>query len=60
MSGLGLSMAECPEEIGLSAERVERIHETLRQDVERCLIPGGSDADRPRWPDQICLGDWIS
>ena len=40
MTGLGLPMAECPEEIGLSAEQLERIRETLRQDVERRLIPG--------------------
>jgi CubicO group peptidase (beta-lactamase class C family) len=40
MSGLGLPMAECPEEIGLSAERLERIRMTLRQDVECQLIPG--------------------
>jgi CubicO group peptidase (beta-lactamase class C family) len=40
MSGLGLPMAERPEEIGLSAERLERIRRTLREDVERGLIPG--------------------
>ena len=40
MSGLGLPMAQCPEEIGLSAERLERIRKTLREDVERQLIPG--------------------
>ena len=27
MTGLGLPMAECPEEIGLSAEQLERIRE---------------------------------
>ncbi len=41
MSGLGLPMAECPEEIGLSAERLELMRTTLRHDVERRLIPGG-------------------
>ena len=40
MSGLGLPMADRPEEIGLSAERLERIRMTLRHDVERRLIPG--------------------
>ena len=40
MSGLGLPMAGRPEEIGLSAERLERIRATLRHDVERRLIPG--------------------
>lgn len=40
MSGLGLPMAERPEEIGLSAERLDRIRKTLRSDVERRFIPG--------------------
>ncbi|HEU0218037.1 MAG TPA: serine hydrolase domain-containing protein, partial [Stellaceae bacterium] len=40
MSGLGLPVAERPEELGLSAERLERIRRTLRRDVERRLIPG--------------------
>src|ERR1700752_5340509 len=45
MSGLGLPpgenlSAEGPEELGLSAERLERIRKTLRADVERRLIPG--------------------
>jgi CubicO group peptidase (beta-lactamase class C family) len=40
MSGLALPMAEHPEEIGLSADRLERIRKTLRHDVERRLIPG--------------------
>ena len=40
MSGLGLPMAERPEEIGLSAERLDRIRRTLRGDIERRLIPG--------------------
>src|SRR5271167_1224943 len=41
MSGLGLPMADRPEDIGLSPERLERIKATLRHDVERRLIPGG-------------------
>ena len=40
MSGLGLPMADRPEDIGLSPERLERIKSTLRHDVERRLIPG--------------------
>jgi CubicO group peptidase (beta-lactamase class C family) len=40
MSGLGLPKAERPEEMGLSAERLERIRATLQRDVERRLIPG--------------------
>ncbi|HUC71787.1 MAG TPA: serine hydrolase domain-containing protein [Stellaceae bacterium] len=40
MSGMGLPMAGRPEEIGLSAERLERIRKALRHDVERRLIPG--------------------
>src|SRR5271163_3917455 len=40
MSGLGLPMANHPEEMGLSAERLERIRATLRHDVERRLMPG--------------------
>jgi CubicO group peptidase (beta-lactamase class C family) len=40
MSGLGLPMAERPEEIGLSPERLQHIRTTLRYDVERRLIPG--------------------
>jgi CubicO group peptidase (beta-lactamase class C family) len=40
MSGVGLSRAERPEEIGLSAERLARISATLRADVERRMIPG--------------------
>ncbi len=41
MSGLGLPRAERPEEIGLSAERLERIRAVFQHDVERRLIPGG-------------------
>src|SRR5579862_6109168 len=40
MSGLGLPMADRPEEIGLSPERLERIRRVLRRDVERRVIPG--------------------
>jgi CubicO group peptidase (beta-lactamase class C family) len=40
MSGLGLPMADRPEDVGLSPERLERIRATLRHDVERRLIPG--------------------
>jgi len=40
MSGLGLPMAERPEEIGLSPERLQHIRTTLHRDVERRLIPG--------------------
>jgi len=40
MSGLGLPMADRPEDIGLSPERLDRIKATLRHDVERRLIPG--------------------
>lgn len=40
MSGLGLPMAERPEEIGLSPERLDHIRKTLAHDVERRLIPG--------------------
>lgn len=42
MSGLGLPVAERPEEVGLSAERLERIRSVLRRDVERRLIPGAA------------------
>ena len=40
MTGLGLPQAGHPAEIGLSPERLERISATLRNDVERRLIPG--------------------
>ena len=40
MTDLGLPRAERPEEIGLSSERLGRITATLRNDVERRLIPG--------------------
>ena len=40
MTGLGLPQAGHPAEIGLSPERLERISATLRNDVERRLLPG--------------------
>lgn len=40
MIGLGLPRAERPQEIGLSAERLEGIRATFRNDVERGMIPG--------------------
>jgi CubicO group peptidase (beta-lactamase class C family) len=40
MTGLGLPRAGKPEEIGLAPERLERISATLRDDVERRLLPG--------------------
>jgi CubicO group peptidase (beta-lactamase class C family) len=41
MNELGLPKAERPEELGLSAQRLERIRASFRNDVERRLIPGG-------------------
>src|SRR5260370_23241322 len=40
MIGLGLPRAECPEQVGLSSERLERLGGVIRADVERKLIPG--------------------
>jgi CubicO group peptidase (beta-lactamase class C family) len=40
MTALGLPRAECPEQIGLSSARLERLSSVVRQDVERGLIPG--------------------
>src|SRR4051794_14607913 len=40
MSELGLPRAECPEQVGLSSARLERLAAVIRQDVERKLIPG--------------------
>src|SRR6266851_2043237 len=40
MSAWGLPRAECPEQIGLSAARLERATQVIREDVERKLIPG--------------------
>src|SRR6185295_10624432 len=36
----GLPRAESPEQVGLSAARLERLGAAIRQDVERRLIPG--------------------
>ncbi|HYM73530.1 MAG TPA: serine hydrolase domain-containing protein [Stellaceae bacterium] len=40
MTALGLPRAECPEQVGLSSERLGRITATIRQDVEAGAIPG--------------------
>jgi len=40
MSNLGLPWAERPEEIGLSSERLAHASATIKNDVERGLIPG--------------------
>ena len=40
MTSLGLPPAECPEQVGLSSERLERITAKLTDDVERGAIPG--------------------
>ena len=40
MTTLGLPRAESPEQIGLSSARLGQISATVRQDVERRLIPG--------------------
>jgi CubicO group peptidase (beta-lactamase class C family) len=40
MTGLGLPKAARPKEVGLSAKRLARLSEALRQDVERNIIPG--------------------
>jgi CubicO group peptidase (beta-lactamase class C family) len=40
METLGLPRAECPEEIGLSSARLQRITARIQADVERGLIPG--------------------
>src|SRR5882762_2057086 len=40
MIGLGLPRAECPEQVGLSSARLERLAGVIRADVERKLIPG--------------------
>jgi CubicO group peptidase (beta-lactamase class C family) len=40
MTELGLPRAECPEQVGLSSARLERLARVIRQDVERKLIPG--------------------
>jgi CubicO group peptidase (beta-lactamase class C family) len=40
MENLGLPRAECPEQIGLSSARLQRITARIEEDVERGLIPG--------------------
>jgi len=40
MTKLGLPRAECPEEVGLSSERLARLAGVIRQDVEKQVIPG--------------------
>ena len=40
MASLGLPKAGRPKHVGLSAKRLARLSETLRQDVERDMIPG--------------------
>src|SRR5258708_5705274 len=40
MTAWGLAMADGPEQIGLSAARLERAAAIIREDVERRLIPG--------------------
>ena len=40
MSSLGLPRAECPEQVGLSSDRLARITAKLNEDVARGAIPG--------------------
>src|SRR5713226_9079415 len=40
MTASGLPRAECPEQVGLSSARLERLASVIQQDVERKLIPG--------------------
>ncbi|MBV9829540.1 MAG: beta-lactamase family protein [Alphaproteobacteria bacterium] len=40
MSGLGLPKAECPEQVGFSSQRLQRMGDVIRKDVDRRLIPG--------------------
>src|SRR5436190_19941961 len=40
MTASGLPRAECPEQVGLSSARLERLAGVIRGDVERKLIPG--------------------
>ena len=40
MTALGLPRAETPEQVGFSSERLTRITELLRQEVEAGVIPG--------------------
>ena len=40
MSEFGLPRAECPEQVGLSSERLARLAGVIRRDVETKIIPG--------------------
>src|SRR5437762_9431750 len=40
MSEFGLPRAECPEQVGLSSARLERLSSAIHADVARKLIPG--------------------
>src|SRR5438552_2220704 len=40
MSEWGLPRAECPEQVGLSSARLERLAAVIHQDVEKKVIPG--------------------
>jgi CubicO group peptidase (beta-lactamase class C family) len=40
MNDLGLPRAECPEQVGLSSARLERLSAAIHADVARRLIPG--------------------
>ena len=40
MSEFGLPRAECPEQVGLSSARLERLSAAIHADVARRLIPG--------------------
>src|SRR5438034_11099758 len=40
MISLGLPRAECPEQVGLSSARLERLAAVIRRDVETKVIPG--------------------
>ena len=40
MGSLGLPRAECPEQVGLSSARLDRLADVIRRDVENKVIPG--------------------
>jgi CubicO group peptidase (beta-lactamase class C family) len=40
MAEIGLPRAECPEQVGLSSARLQRLASVIRADVDRKLIPG--------------------
>jgi CubicO group peptidase (beta-lactamase class C family) len=40
MTALGLPRAECPEQVGLSSERLDRITAQLESDIAAGVIPG--------------------